>query len=401
MTPPNDVNRELAVLGSCLVWPSNTARVIESLDASDFYSPAHQRMFTVLRELYISGETIESSAVIDGIRKLGETDLSLVVSANSAAERDPLPAVRVVAAMSLRRRLLNESNELRKAAEDHAKDPATTLEDTRAHLAAIDTPLLAREPDDESFDEFYARSTARPTPWVLHGLIREGWRAIVVAPEGQGKTWLLRQVAVCAAYGIDPFRYGPTRPVRTLLLDLENPEDHLHGSFDRLLPLARRITASRDVKPEGRLWRRPGGIDLRKRSDRAELETLIQRRRPELFVCGPLYKLASPKASEPWEFVAREVQAILDDWRARFGLSLLLEDHAAKGIAGKRDLTPYGSSLWLRWPEIGLGLDPQRDGSLAVTRWRGDRMPTTWPDELRRGKPWPWVGRWNDGEEPA
>jgi replicative DNA helicase len=176
-----------------------------------------------------------------------------------------------------------------------------------------------------------------------------------------------------------------------MLIDLENPDDHLYRSLDVLVTQAKRSSGTKsDVT---RLWRRPGGINLRKRADRAEVETLLTRRRPELLVLGPLYKSYRVKDRDAWDLVASEVQEVLDDWRVRFSLSILIEDHAPKG----KDLVPFGSSLWLRWPEIGLGLDLQKDHSLEVQRWRGDRMPTDWPDSLERGSPWPWNGRWATG----
>ena len=198
---------------------------------------------------------------------------------------------------------------------------------------------------------------------------------------------------MCAAYGIHPLSRASDHerivPVRTLLIDLENPRDHLRFSLDKLTSKAKGIS---DVDAESRMWCRPGGIDLRKRADRAEVENILRRRRPELVVMGPLYKSYRVKGSEAWDLVASEVQAVLDDWRARFGITLLIEDHAPKGQL----LVPFGSSLWLRWPEVGLALEESNEISLKVGRWRGDRMTTDWPYYLDRGRDyeWPWQGAW-------
>ena len=394
MIPANDTDRELSLLGSMIMWPANTPRVLEVLVPSDFYLPAHQRLFTAIQAVWRSGEKIESSGVIEQLRRLGVHGRVDCYSSIVNSEYNAMPAARVVAAMALRRRLHSVSLELQQAAADLTNDAASVLDSARATLAAIDTPLISREPDDESFDEFLQRSTDKPTSWLVPHVIREGWRTVIVAGEGLGKTWLLRQFAVCAAYGIHPLRFTAMEPVSVMLCDLENPEDHIHASLDRLVGQARRFSST---TPQGRLWHRPGGIDLRKRADRAEMESLIAQRRPQLLIAGPLYKMMRVNANESWEQAAREVQAVLDDWRTRYSLSLLLEDHAPQASGGKREMRPYGSSLWLRWPEIGIGLEKTRDGSLALSRWRGDRMPTDWPTSLSRGNPWPWVGRWDDG----
>ena len=67
----------------------------------------------------------------------------------------------------------------------------------------------------------------------------------------------------------------------------------------------------------------------------------------------------------------------------------------AAGGDPHRPLDPFGSSVWLRWPDIGLTITRQDDGSLTVGRFRGDRYYVTGiPDRLDRGNPWPWVGWW-------
>jgi replicative DNA helicase len=389
---PWDETAELAVLAGATTWTSSVGMMLQTVDVSDFYAPRHQRWFMAIKNLHDRGEGIHTSGIVNEMLRQGETDSGFMVSALvHSAERDLTGATRIVTEMSLRRRLLAEAGELQASALNMAADPADALDVARSSLASIDTPLSGREPDDDDFDDFLARTLDKPTPWVIRGLIRQGWRTVIVAQSGQGKTWLLRQFAVCAAYGIHPLRFTPIQPVRTMLIDLENPDDHLYRSLDVLVTQAKRSSGTKsDVT---RLWRRPGGINLRKRADRAEVETLLTRRRPELLVLGPLYKSYRVKDRDAWDLVASEVQEVLDDWRVRFSLSILIEDHAPKG----KDLVPFGSSLWLRWPEIGLGLDLQKDHSLEVQRWRGDRMPTDWPDSLERGSPWPWNGRWATG----
>jgi hypothetical protein len=130
-----------------------------------------------------------------------------------------------------------------------------------------------------------------------------------------------------------------------------------------------------------------------------ELESILRRRRPELVAFGPFYKSYSRKASESDEQVAAEVQEVLDDLRTRFSFALVGEHHAPKAQQGHRDLSPFGSSLWLRWPELGLKLVPMvdRPGALRVQRWRGDRAEVRWPDELHRDRVWPFVGKYSGG----
>jgi hypothetical protein len=55
----------------------------------------------------------------------------------------------------------------------------------------------------------------------------------------------------------------------------------------------------------------------------------------------------------------------------------------------------------LRWPEIGIAMQPDPDAPTdkrrpKLERWRGDRMSNSWPERLDQGDQWPWVGVWDD-----
>jgi replicative DNA helicase len=392
---PYDPDAELAVLGALAVWPAVTVpEVLPVLGASEFYLPAHQRLFLAVKTIHERGEAIEPTALIDELRKLGDDKPGeLLASAQSHSERRVAAPVRVVAQMALRRRLLSEAAELRKGASDLAADPADVLDTARTSLASVQSVLSSTVSDDEGFDDFLTRTDANPSPWLIPGLIAEQWRVVIVATPGEGKTWLMRQLAVCAAYGIRPFGpYERTAPkVRVLIVDLENTTDHVHSNLSALVKEARHEAGPAETDP--RLWRRMGGIDLRSRADRSELEKVLVNRRPQLLVLGPLKNAYRVKGSDAWDLIAREVQGVLNDWRERFTLTMLIEDHAPHGNV----LRPFGSSLWESWPEIGIAIEPEHKGRRNLTRWRGDRMPTNWPDALVRSKPWPWAGVWDAG----
>jgi replicative DNA helicase len=119
---------------------------------------------------------------------------------------------------------------------------------------------------------------------------------------------------------------------------------------------------------------------------------------PDLVCLGPLYKAYQRKGTETDEQAVAELQATFDDLRTRYGFTLLLEHHAPQmDSGGHRHMRPYGTSLWLRWPDLGLGMerdDPDNPDNRAVTlrRWRGDRMTNSWPKRLEQGIQFPWVG---------
>jgi hypothetical protein len=215
---------------------------------------------------------------------------------------------------------------------------------------------------------------------------------------------LLTQLAVMASWGLHPFTPsdGPIPPMRVLIMDLENPEQEVHERMKRVSDSCRLLNPWRLDKQQCWLIRRPGGIDLRKRAHRLAFEADLRNYRPQMVALGPVYKCYSRTARENDEQVANEVQHVLDDLRTRYEFGLILEHHAPKAErGGKRDLVPFGSSLWLRWSELGLSLSRVDNKFpalvLKVGNYRGQRVANSWPDELRRGTNWPWEGKWDDG----
>lgn len=245
--------------------------------------------------------------------------------------------------------------------------------------------------------EFLGDVDATPKPWVVDGLLRRGWRCVIVAGEGSGKTVLMRSLAIAAAAGVHPLHHSQIVPVKSLIVDLENPEDAI---AETLGPLHRRALTVNDAYCAD-IEHRPEGVDLRSRKGRLDMEAVIQASEPELVCMGPIYKMYRTKASESDELAAGEVMSFLDDLRHRYGFALVLEHHAPKGGAAGRDILPHGTSLWLRWPELGLKLTRSNvKGVWDVGRWRADRVKCAWPEQIRRGGDWLWTGvygsEWRD-----
>lgn len=219
--------------------------------------------------------------------------------------------------------------------------------------------------------------------WVIPDMLEAGDRLILTGGEGSGKSTLLRQWGLQAAAGVHPFTGKSSfPPVRVLLLDAENSARQLR----------RQLRPLHEVTPIGfradryRIDVRAGDIDLASPTVAAELADVILELRAQLLVIGPLYKIASgdPVKEEDARLLSRGLDLI----RERTGVAMMIEAHSPHAD-GKtpRALRPYGASLWLRWPEFGIGLG--QDGSLK--HWRGQREERPWPAKLtREGGVWPW-----------
>lgn len=210
---------------------------------------------------------------------------------------------------------------------------------------------------------------------------------------------LLREIAVCAAFGVHPFT-GDTAPVRRVLyVDLENPEPIMTRSFRQVVK-SQHITTRIPLT----LSPNPGGLNILRSHDRLRLRDLITEHGPDLMVIGPAYKLWVTDGRRSEEDITRAVLAVLDGLRTEFGFALAIEHHSPHKDSNstKRSVRPIGSSAWLRWPEFGLGLSPaagatQDHRRADVVHWRGDRETRPWPAQLEQGTVLPWIGLDSDG----
>ena len=228
--------------------------------------------------------------------------------------------------------------------------------------------------------------------WVIPNLLERGERVIVVASEGVGKTMLARQVALCSAAGLHPFKMTNMKPVRTLMVDLENPERIIRRTSKSIYGAT--LHYGHKETPDAHLLIKPDGIDLLKASDRLMLEDKLEQVRPEIVFLGPVYKSFIDPGGRTSEAIAIEIAKYFDTLREYFKCAMWFEHHAPLGSAlASRDLRPFGSAVWSRWPEFGLSLQPDptsHEGYVyEVKHFRGARDRREWPTRMKRGKIFP------------
>jgi replicative DNA helicase len=381
-------------------------RVVHLLSPADFYKPANGLLWHSMVQMWNKGIVMDPVTVADKLTEDGVIDrvggpatLISLISHTPAVSSAPRYA-EIIVKMATYRRALRVAHDLVEDSYEMTADPNDLIEEAMGALSTIGVRIGDVPGDAFVLDDYLNRPVSERQGWIIPGLIRGGWRVMVVAGEGVGKTVLFRQIAIMAAQGLHPLHSGEITPARTLIVDLENPEDSV---MDVCIPINDKVKSRVTGKYEADrawLWHRPAGINLRSRTDRIAFESVISHVRPELVCMGPLYKAYEVNAHENDELAAREVMRVFDDLRTRYGFGLMLEHHAPKESAGtKRKLMPYGSSLWLRWPEIGINLAPEKDGPdvLTLGRWRGDRLENEWPESISRSGSWPWTGIWPTG----
>lgn len=392
VTPYHDRHAEFALL-ACLVWgePDVLERTWNQCSPEDFYVPHHETLASIIHRL----DQVDVRLLPNEIRKIhdGHQIDQLLRLLTDLATWQRIPEHVELYAQSVRtcarRRALQR---LGQKIIQQASNPTADIDDlTIGAIEGAEQLIIVRERAIEpspTVDEFVAGEIHYD--WLIPDLLERGDRVMITGGEGNGKSVLTRQFAVCASAGVHPFTAKKFTPIRVLIIDLENPRTLLQR---KLKPLIATAKAHGDYNPDRlRIESKPAGIDLGDPQDAAWFTEKIAASQPDLLVIGPLYRLHTQPLDK--EDAARAITVILDRIRAQHRCALIVEAHSGHGFAGHRGWRPIGSSLFMRWPEFGYGLMTDRETWTAtLLPWRGPRDEREWPQLLRRGRAdnWPWV----------
>jgi hypothetical protein len=413
--PPQDAAAEQSALGGMLLSPEAITEVASVVGPEDFYRPAHGLLFQVIVDLQRRGEPSDPVTTAAELQRRGElariggapylhTLISTVPTAANATYY-----AEIVSEKAMMRRLiaagtrivqlgyadvgLDEVDEVLSQART-ALDTAVGVPD--ASMEATSLGDLVCEPD-------------LPQDWVVPGLLERGDRLILSGFEGTGKSVFVAQLALSIAGGIHPFTGDPILPdggtQQVLIVDVENTRRQLRRRLGRMAAMVDHTRRGHGLGPAN--WRqvvkviiRPDGVDLGRAAEFTRLDAECSRVGPDLVVAGPLYKLTGWNTHE--EEGALKLLQTLDRIRIKHDCALIAEHHSGHAQGGQvRSTRPIGSSVFLRWPEFGLGIvrhpdaDPTEEHPswVQVRRWRGSREERAWPRELRHGGPdrLPWI----------
>lgn len=385
--PPHDLEVEADILSMMATHSPATLEASAQVSARDFYDPRHARMFTALVAAVDSGEWLTPSVLAE----VADVDRGVVsgIYSRSTASIALGSSLGRLAAHAENRRWIATAGDISEAA--YRRDDPDDIE-RRVTDAMLDIPAarsIASTPGDE-WHELINDLTEPEYDWLVPGVIERGERFMLTGTEGAGKSELLWQMAVMFASGIHPWTRVTTKPVRVLAVDCENTRRQVRRRLSNLIA----ITGGRYVEGNGMVHVRPAGINLRDKADERWLDSVVREHKADVLTIGPLYKMFASKGNDARhsEDAAVETAAALDRIRDRYGVAILIEAHSPHGSGNDRDgLRPYGASLWLRWPEYGVGLKPLDSDSAQVVAWRGHRDASRFvPTALRRGSLWPW-----------
>lgn len=395
MRQAHDPAAEQATLSAALQSLAARKEAKRHLDPADFYDPAHEAIWSAMARMDREKRPVDPATVS---AELGNDQRALSVlvevMTNHALPDNVASYAGIVRSWAVRRRLYAAAVRVQQAAENPEVDASGLASAVAARFAAV-RDHGADDIASITLGELLASDDDEPD-WVIPGLLESRDRFMLTGGEGLGKSFFLRQIAVLAAAGLDPFTLEKIEPRRALIVDCENSLRQVKRKSRGIVEFARRYGHG---KPDFVSLLCVGRIDILRDKDLAMIHREIDGVMPELIVIGPLYAM-SPKALMT-DDDAVPVLAALDTMRES-GAALLMEAHAghAQGSDG-RNFRPRGSAALLGWPEFGYGMKPVASGYADLVPWRGDRDSRRWPTALRHDRDGiRWVEHDGRGYEP-
>jgi replicative DNA helicase len=384
-----DKQAELALLSACLYSKPARMKARKIVVGSDFYQPAHEAIWNAISRLdhhdrLVDISTIRALLVSDklALQALGEVVIAGGVAAGAADYAS------IIRAWSTRRRIEETARAALQEAQNLDANPVGLAASIANRFVGIRDMGVDEEPAAVTVTELLSQVDDEPE-WLIPGLLERRDRFMLTGEEGLGKSHLLRQFAIHAAAGLNPFdSLQHFEPVRSLIVDCENTWSQVRRKIRPAVDWVRK-TAAPDPS-ERVMVECSTRLDVTRDKDLSKIHQLLDATEPDLVVIGPLYRLTTKAIQTDDE--AAPVLAALDTIRDR-GCALLMEAHAghAIGKGGVRDLRPRGSSALLGWPEFGYGMRSiGAEGFADLVQWRGPREDRDWPSRLRKADGFRW-----------
>jgi replicative DNA helicase len=215
--PPHNIEAEESVLGSMMLSAEAIAAVVEILKASDFYRPAHQRIYDAILAVYARGEPVDAITCVEELkRRQGLDDVGGALYVYTLVESVPAPAsatyyAKIVADGALLRRLIKAASQIMTTAYANPEDPRRAADQAEGLIYSVaraddqDQVVPLRDLVDESMaalehiQQRESRFAGIPTGFedvdeLLSGL-QPGNLIILAARPGVGKSSLVTNIA--------------------------------------------------------------------------------------------------------------------------------------------------------------------------------------------------------------
>lgn len=375
--PPQSLASEQATLGSALISPTAAARMLEMLEAGDFYLHSHQRIYEAIRHLAEAGLSVDTLTVKQQMLRAGLMNpdealaylLTLTESVPTAVHVEHYAAI--VWDKAEKRRMLDGCNSL--IAELH--EEALELETLIGRAQALGERAAARGLQKNglvmmTMRELLAAQFPEPQ-WVVEGLLHPAV-AVLAGPVKARKSFWALCVAIAVATGNPALGMFPVTQSESACVFLEDRFPEVKARSEQLLMVDGRIVT--EQIPEGCYI----GEKCPRMEDGGERyldRWLADHPQVRLLVLDPYIRLrggskARQSSETSYETDYRDMEAFLR-LRDRHGVCILVLTHTRK-LAADDWINTLNSSTGLAGAaDILMCLQSERGANEATLRATG------------------------------
>jgi len=219
--PPSAIDLEEAVLGACLIDKDGITEVIDIITPESFYKEEHQRIFSVIVNLFHKSRPIDILTVTESLKTNGDLDfiggpfyISQITSRIASCAHAEYHA-RIIQQKFIAREMIRISLETIHDSFDETTDIFELLDKSESNLFAIanftgnkmatgyNSLMASAISDIERINNRKGELTGVPSGFTAIDRITNGWQApdliIIAARPGMGKTAMVLSFAKNAA----------------------------------------------------------------------------------------------------------------------------------------------------------------------------------------------------------
>lgn len=219
--PPQNLEAEQSILGGLMLNPEAFDLIADRIEATDFYSPGHQKIFTAIRDLQTKGKPIDLVTVTDQLQTKNEFEsvggyvyLAQLLE-KTISSVNIMTYTQIVKEKALLRKLIATSTSIIDTAYSGEQDVQTIVDmaegeilkvgETKLHEGLVDSMQIVKD-SIKKIEELYQRKeeiTGIPTGFTVLDKMTSGFHAgqlvVIAARPSMGKTAFSINIASHAA----------------------------------------------------------------------------------------------------------------------------------------------------------------------------------------------------------
>lgn len=356
-----DLSKEQSVLGNLLSDDAKETipkivKIFGNLGKSVFYHENNRLIYHAILQLYKQDRPTHPKFVVPYLREKLKADIPGVYLFELLAKHDlgaglTEECARDVKNLAVRRKIEELGSQITQKIKDGIETPRL-IEEIKEELSGLKKESTQEKKGMTALESLNARTIENAAP-IEGGILVRGRYCIIGAADGEGKTTLCLQLALCAITKTTFLgRFPIEKSTKVLYFCGENSQDDINDKLRKQIPQLENLL-NREIEEELKnlIFVYPLDIDfmLNKEKDRPLLNSWIETYKPNIVIFDPLNNFISGDESLNNDTIARNTAIALNRLANEFSCFPILTTHLKK----ETDFKPanimemfHGSRYW-------------------------------------------------------